>query len=212
MSPSLVLVHGLGRTRRSMAPIAHEGEARGYQVVNHGYRSTRASIEEHAAGLGDAVQILGGDGPIHFVTHSLGGIIVRAMLADPAARPARLGRVVMISPPNRGSELVDALGAYRLYRIALGTSGEALGTTPDSLPNRLGPVAFELGVITGDRSLNPLFSRLIPGPSDGKVSVERARIDGMSDFLVVRRSHSFIMRAPEVIEGVFRFLEAGRFG
>jgi hypothetical protein len=79
------------------------------------------------------------------------------------------------------------------------------------VPNRLGPVAFDLGVITGDRSLNPLFSRLIEGASDGKVAVDRARIEGMRDFLVVPRSHTFIMRAPEVVEGAFRFLETGRF-
>ena len=208
---SLVLVHGLARTRRSMLPLAREGEARGYSVINHGYRSTRAAIDEHATALAEVVGAIADAGPIDFVTHSLGGIIVRAMLADPERRPRRLGRVVMISPPNRGSELVDVLGGFRLYQLAMGSPGGALGTSPASTPNRLGPADFDVGIITGDRALNPILARLIDGPSDGKVSVERARLEGMRDFLVVRRSHSFIMRAPEVIEAVFRFLVTGRF-
>ena len=209
----LVLVHGLARTRRSMRPLAREGTARGYRVVNHGYRSTRATIERHAARLREVVARIDAEGAtIDFITHSLGGIVVRTVLADRDAWPRRLGRVVMISPPNRGSELVDVLGRFRLYHLAMGSAGGALGTAPDSAPNRLGPAAFELGVITGDRSMNPLFARMIPGPSDGKVSVDRARLEGMRDFLVVRRSHSFIMRAPEVIGAAFRFLETGNFG
>ena len=184
--PVLVLVHGLARTRRSMLRLAREGEARGYRVVNHGYRSTRETIADHAATLGKVIRELDPvAAPLHFVTHSLGGILVRAALADPAMRPRHLGRVVMISPPNRGSELVDVLGRYRLFHLAMGTAGGALGTTPDSMPNRLGPADYDLGIITGDAALNHLFARWIAGPSDGKVSVERARLDGMSDFLVV---------------------------
>jgi pimeloyl-ACP methyl ester carboxylesterase len=195
-----------------MLALAREGERRGYRVVNHGYRSTRSTIDDHAVELRRAIGALAaGTDRLHFVTHSLGGIVVRAMLADTRHWPPNLGRVVMISPPNQGSELVDVLAGYRLYRLAMGSAGEALGTGEESAPNRLGPVRFELGVITGDRSLNPLFSRLIDGPSDGKVGVERARVAGMRDFLIVERSHSFIMRAPEVVAAAFRFLESGRF-
>jgi hypothetical protein len=118
----------------------------------------------------------------------------------------------MLSPPNQGSELADLLASNRVFQLALGPSGAQLGTGPDSVPNRLGEVDFELGVITGDRSLLPLSKRIFGGPADGKVSVERARVQGMRDFLVVQRSHTFIMWAPDVMTAVFEFLESGAFG
>jgi pimeloyl-ACP methyl ester carboxylesterase len=208
---TIVFLHGLGRTRRSMIGLARDARRRGYQVVNHGYASRRGRVAEHAARLGQVIAGLGERaGSIHFVTHSLGGIVVRALLADRRAWPRHLGRVVMLSPPNQGSELVDRLADHRAFRMALGPAAIELGTRPESTPNQLGPVEFELGVITGDRSLR-ISQRIFGGPTDGKVSVERARVQGMRDFLVVRRTHTFIMWAPDVSEAVFRFLETGRF-
>jgi pimeloyl-ACP methyl ester carboxylesterase len=149
------------------------------------------------------------DRRVHFVTHSFGGIVLRYYLKE---RPLpSLGRVVMLSPPNGGSELADLLGRIPLVRKAAGPNRPRLGTDPGSLPARLGAIDFDLGVITGDRSINPLFSALIPGPDDGFVAVERAKIGGMSDFLVVPRTHAFIMRSREVIEQTLKFLRDGSF-
>ncbi|MFL5580453.1 MAG: esterase/lipase family protein [Gemmatimonadaceae bacterium] len=208
---AVVLLHGLGRTRRSMEPIARAARRRGYLAFNHGYPSRRMGVdalaEEIRRALWPALAAL--PGPVHFVTHSLGGLLVRAALA---AEPLpTLGRVVMLCPPNVGSEVADRLRGGRFYRWLTGPAGQELGTDPAGAAARLGPPAFEVGVIAGSRSVEPHLSRFIPGPNDGKVAVERARLEGMRDFLVVERSHPFVMRAPEVVDAVFRFLEQGEF-
>ena len=208
---TIVFLHGLGRTWLSMAWLAAQARRRGYFVVNHGYRSRRHSIEEHAEQLRILIRAIHCTGDIHFITHSLGGIIVRAMLADRGTRPDCLGRVVMLSPPNQGSELADLLSGNPIFHAVLGPSAGELGTGESSTPNRLGPVDFDLGVITGDRTLLPWSRRIFPGPGDGRVTVERAQVRGMRDFLVVQRSHAFIMYGADVAEAAFHFLEHGRF-
>ena len=208
---TIVFLHGLGRTWLSMAWLATIARRRGYAVVNHGYRSRRHTIAEHAEQLRAVVRAIHCRGRIHFITHSLGGIVVRAMLADRPARPDCLGRVVMLAPPNQGSELADFLSGNRVFHAVLGPAAGELGTDATSTPNRLGPVDFDVGVITGDRALLPWPAGVFPGPGDGKVTVERARVQGMRDFLVVRRSHSFIMYAPDVADAAFHFLEHGTF-
>ena len=207
----VLLVHGLGRTPASMAPLGRELAASGFRVVNVGYDSWREPAEEITALLLDAVDACcaGDEDGVHFVTHSLGGIVVRKFLADHS--PAHEGRVVMLSPPNQGSEIVDRLAAIPFLESLLGPTGGDLGTGEESLPNRLGPAHFEVGVITGDRSLNPFYSWLIPGPDDGKVAVDRAALEGASGLLVVPYSHSFIMNREPVVDEVVHFLREGRF-
>jgi triacylglycerol lipase len=212
---TLVLVHGLGRTKRAMTALARAGRRRGYQVLNFGYPSRRSGIEENAALLAECIRRDAERGVIHFVTHSLGGIIVRHAVASEKIPAARLGRVVMLAPPNAGSEIADAFtqtpGLRRVGPVLLGPALTQLGTSATALVNRLPPVPFECGVIAGTRSLNPLFSALIDGPSDGKVGVARAEVPGMRDFLEVPHSHTFLMSAPAVIDQTFAFLEHGRF-
>lgn len=207
----VVLLHGLGRSDLSMAVLAYRLEQAGFDASTFDYPSTESSVEETAAALDRFIQDCCADvrTQLHFVTHSLGGIIVRQFLADHSE--SYEGRVVMLSPPNRGSELVDFLSDYELFDSTLGPAATELGTGEDSAPNRLGPVTFELGVITGNRSINPLASQLIPGEDDGKVSVESARVEGMADFLVLPTSHTFIMNDGTAAEEVIHFLEKGRF-
>lgn len=208
---TVVLVHGMGRTKRSMGCLGDQLSRQGFRIVHFAYPSTRQDVATSAFQLQQLLQAMGGAeaGRVHFVTHSLGGIVVRACLKR--HRPSNLGRVVMLSPPNRGSEVADKLRHNLFYRWATGPAGLELGTGPDSVPNDLGPVAFPLGVIAGNRSLNPLFSAWLEGPDDGKVSVTRSRVDGMADFLVVPRSHTYIMRSSQVISQVAHFLECGTF-
>ena len=97
------------------------------------------------------------------------------------------------------------------FKILMGPAGQQLGISANSVPNSIGPADFELGIITGDKSYNPYFSKLIHGEDDGKVSVESAKLEGMSDFLVMHKDHMFIMYSKEVIEQVIFFLEKGRF-
>ncbi|MCP5146432.1 MAG: alpha/beta hydrolase, partial [Gammaproteobacteria bacterium] len=122
-----------------------------------------------------------------------------------------LGRVVMLAPPNHGSEVVDALRSVPGFRLMNGPAGMQLGTEPDSVPSTLGPADFELGVIAGTSTMNLLLSLLLPDPNDGKVSVASARLEGMKDFVTVSRTHTFIMNAPEVIAMTRQFLASGQF-
>jgi pimeloyl-ACP methyl ester carboxylesterase len=208
----VVLLHGLGRGPGSMRHIEHRLQESGYEIWNEGYPSRSAPIEELAETyVGAALDQCRARGAlhVHFVTHSLGGILVRVYMQTHAI--PELGRVVMLSPPNGGSEIADRLGGYAWYRWAMGPAGGQLGTGPDSIPKRLGVLQAECGIITGTASLDPWFDGWLPKPHDGKVSVASARLDGMRDFLVVPRTHAFIMRDPEVIAEVLYFLANGRF-
>jgi hypothetical protein len=208
---TLVLLHGLGRTTRSMKRLASEGVRRGYRVRNIGYSSRRAGIFAHAERVGLAISALPDDGPLHAVTHSMGGIVLRAALAGGWVAQERIGRVVMIAPPNRGSELADWLSRTPLLRFAVGPAGPELCTGAGGVPRTLPPAPCEIGVIAGAAPRGALTASLFGGPNDGKVSVAHARVDGMHDFLVVPRGHTFIMNHPEVIMQTFHFLEHGRF-
>jgi triacylglycerol esterase/lipase EstA (alpha/beta hydrolase family) len=207
----VVLLHGLARSARSMQKLAARLTSEGYAVVNINYPSTRHPIAYLAEDLlGDKLSAVAAKATtVHFVTHSMGGILVRHYLAR--HRLLNLGRVVMLSPPNQGSEVVDALRDNALFRWLHGPAGQELGTDPMSVPGQLGPVDFDLGVITGNRVIEPWFASMIPGASDGKVSIESARLEGMRDFLVMPYSHTFIMQRDAVMEQVVCFLRTGRF-
>lgn len=211
-SEAVILLHGLCRTPRSMSKMARALAEAGYRVRNVDYPSRTAPIQVLAdEAMGRALAECRQDGAtrIDFVTHSLGGILVRSYLARHAVPD--LGRVVMLAPPNQGSEVVDKLGRFFLFRWINGPAGNELGTDKNSTPNRLGPANFPVGIIAGDRSINWINSLLIPGPDDGKVPVQRARLAGMSDFIVIHAAHPFIMRNHDAIRQTIHFLRAGEF-
>ncbi len=209
---TVILLHGLCRTSHSMARMERALTDAGYRVQNVSYPSRTASIQKLADdAIGKAVANCRQDGAakIDFVTHSLGGILVRSYLARHAL--PSLGRVVMLAPPNQGSEVVDKLGWLFLFKWINGPAGNELGTGAHSTPNRLGPVSYPVGIIAGDRSINWINSLLIPGPDDGKVSIERTRLAGMSDHLVLHTAHPFIMKNREAIRQTIQFLREGTF-
>jgi len=207
----VVLLHGHSRSSGSMKKIEGALLDSGYAVENIDYPSRSMNIDGLSAYLGQELGkcCLDGEKIVHFVTHSLGGIVARYYLQKHTLD--NVGRVVMLSPPNSGSELADLLNDIPVVNEHTSESRRQLGTDDRSIPVQLKPPDYELGIIAGDRSLIPVFSWIIPGPDDGMVSVESAKADGMSDFLVVPHSHTFIMNSPEVIQQVILFMEKGRF-
>jgi hypothetical protein len=147
---------------------------------------------------------------VHFVTHSMGGILLRIMFLK--KKPPNLGRVVMLGPPNRGAEVVDCLKEYRIFQVLLGPAAVRLGTRPpESLPAMLPSVDFELGVIIGDRGWKSPFVRCIPRENDGMVSVAHAKVPGMADCLVLPVDHTGVLLNPRAADAVRWFLATGRF-
>ena len=192
----VVLVHGLGRSGSSFWLLEDMLPAAGYMVVVADYPSTELTIEAAIDHVGSSVAECG-EKQVNIITHSIGGIVVRAWLT--LNRPENLRRVVMLAPPNAGSAIVDRFGSLDTFKKLTGPAGPELASGSGGLPNKMGPVDFELGVIAGDKSMNPLFSILIGGPDDGTVSVETTKIEGMADHITLPSSHTFLMNNPLVI-------------
>ncbi|UCC13741.1 MAG: alpha/beta fold hydrolase [Gammaproteobacteria bacterium] len=205
----VVVLHGLGRTARAMRPLAERIAQEGYRVFNVAYPSRDLAPAQLVKVVQQAIADCCMDARrLHFVTHSLGGILVRARLAvepDP-----RVGRVVMLSPPNQGTELVDTLGKNWWFEAVMGPTAKELGTGPDSLPNRLPPPDVEVGIIAATGSINPLGSLLIPGEDDGIVALCRMWLEG-AQMIAVEDSHAMMMRSPDVARQVLLFIAEGRF-
>lgn len=208
----VVLLHGLSRSDLSMRLLEETLQYHGYQVINRSYPSEDAPIEALIDHVGQSVDQCGNQ-TVHFVTHSLGGILVRGWLRD--NRPAMMGRVVMLAPPNNGTEIVDTLAdepmLARMLELMSGPAALQLGTDGNSVPRRLGPVDFELGVIAGNRFINPVGALLIDGPHDGTVSVASTEVEGMRDHIVLPTTHTLIMNNPVVMAEVLEFLRWGWF-
>jgi triacylglycerol lipase len=206
----VILLHGLARTSHSMGKMEKALSAAGYKVSNISYPSRKYRVEDLAEIVKEKILAASNEeDTLHFVTHSMGGILVRYIQKhDPLEN---LGKVVMLSPPNQGSEVVDKLGDWKLFQWINGPAGSQLGTEDGGMVKSLGAVDFELGILTGDRSINLILSLMIPGKDDGKVSVENAKIEGMDDFLVLHAAHPFIMKNKTAIRQTIHFLHSGQF-
>lgn len=209
-SDCVILLHGLARSESSMAKMAKAINEAGYNTVNLGYPSRKKEIALLSDEvIPDALEECPADYSISFVTHSMGGIIVRQYLSQNSI--SKLKHVVMLGPPNKGSEVVDKLKKIPGYKAFNGPAGLQLGTDQLSIPNLLGPANFSLGVIAGTRSINLILSLMLPNPDDGKVSVERTKLDGMKDHITMPVTHPFMMKNKKVIDQVLYFLEYGQF-
>ena len=207
----VVLLHGLARTSSSMKKLVAPFEQLGHQVVNVDYPSRKKPVEELSI---LAVKELGyencnnGD-TVNFITHSMGGILLRYYLEYNSI--AQLGRVVMMAPPNHGSEVVDKLRKVPGFKLMNGAAGLQLGTDDNSIPKNLGSVNYELGVIAGNKTFNLLLSQFLPNPDDGKVSVASTKVEGMSDHITLPVTHTFMMKSKPVIEQTVHFITEGSF-
>jgi len=207
---SVVLLHGLLRSAFSMALLARDLAMAGYRVQNVGYPSrphgVAVLVERYVQ---PALQACDTARPVHVVTHSLGGILIRAYLQSNRLPPG--SRIVMLAPPNHGSEVADFVRDWPLYRWLMGQVGQQLGTGPNGIAQQLQPIQEQVGVIAANRSLQPWFSRLFDGPNDGMVSVESTRLPEMRDFIVVPNTHTLLMFDRQVRAQVRHFLAEGRF-
>jgi len=208
--PCVVLLHGLWRTENSMNRLEESLATAGYEVRNIEYESTEKPVdvladEAVAAGL----EACGEAQTIHFVTHSMGGILVRQYLEQKDID--HLGRVVMLGPPNQGSEVIDRYADWPGFEWFSGPAGMQLGTGEASVPRSLGPARFDVGIIAGNQTINPILSQSLPGRDDGEVSVDSTRVEGMNDHMEMPVTHVFMMRDKEVIAQVLHYLEHGHF-
>ncbi len=207
----VVLVHGILRSSAHMQPLADYLTECGYDVINIDYPSTHYPIEyliDHIAQDLDHL-IMDKSRRVHFVGYSMGGLLVRGIVAQ--HRPEHLGRIVLIAPPNHGSEVANFWKNNILYQWLYGPAGQQLTTDVD-WEKIFGPVDDELGIIAGDRTIDPFSSYLIGIMNDGKVSVESTKLEGMTDHVIIAATHTFFPSNKEAQIQVCAFLKTGHFG
>lgn len=209
-SECVVLLHGLARTDSSMNKLEGELLKENFTAINVKYPSREYTIEILAEeAITPALDKCPPEEKVNFVTHSLGGILVRQYISKHEI--TRLNRVVMLGPPNKGSEVVDKLGNFPGFHFINGAAGLQIGTGELSVPNKLGKANFDVGIIAGTKSINLILSSLIPNTDDGKVSVERTKLEGMNDHIEMPVTHPFMMKDENVIAQVIYYLKHGRF-
>ncbi|TNE25400.1 MAG: alpha/beta fold hydrolase [Alphaproteobacteria bacterium] len=210
-SDYIVLLHGIQRSSKSMEKMATRFSQAGYHVINIDYQSQEYTIDRLADNIYAQIKPFtkNKDYKIHFVGHSMGGLVTRAIIKR--HRPENLGRVVMLGTPNQGSEVADFLENNILFQNFYGPAGMQLVTDQRGIANLLGPVDFDLGIIAGTLSIDPLSSAMLPGKDDGKVTVERTKLKGMKDHIVLPTTHTFMMMNNRVIAQTEHFLKHGVF-
>lgn len=207
---TVVLLHGLLATSGTMGHLENTLEAEGYRVVNLDYPSMAQPLEELAPTLREQIaeQTQGAE-KVHFVTHSMGGILLRLIQRDDPL--PNVGRVVMIAPPNHGSDAVNVLAGLPGALWAMGPAGRQLAAGDNEFLESLGQPDFEFGVIAGDLGIDPWMSSMIPGPDDGVVSVESTKLEGMADFIVIHEAHPLLIFHAQAMDQTKAFLQNGQF-
>lgn len=209
-SECVILLHGLARSDSSMTKLENSLKHEGYKTVNAKYPSRKYEIQKLANDtIPKALNKCSRGLKINFVTHSMGGILVRQFLSQ--NKIENLNHVVMLGPPNKGSEVVDNLGDFPGFKTLNGPAGLQLGTGKMSLPNQLGAANFSLGIVAGTKTINFILSAMLPSPDDGKISVESTKLKGMKDHIAMPVTHPFMMKNRKVIDQVLYFLKFGEF-
>jgi pimeloyl-ACP methyl ester carboxylesterase len=205
----IVLLHGLGRNTTSMWLLASRLEDAGYYVRRVGYSSLDQNPEEILKNISSQINqcCRKHANSVHFVGHSLGGLMVRAYLQN--NKVDKLGRVVLLGTPNKGTEAADHFSNSWLMEI-LGPTAKALGTDDESFPKSLKAPYYPVGIIAGEVK-SKFNDSVIPGKDDGIVSVEATKIDAMTDFIIIETSHSMMRYNREVADQTIEFIKHGLF-
>jgi hypothetical protein len=202
------LLHGIGKGAYDMAAIAKRINNAGYAVLNWDYPSTDHTLAELADQLAKELERFP-EYKIHFVTHSMGGIVVRTFLSNHEVE--RMGRFVMIAPPSQGAELAEFFCDWPIYKYMLGPAGQELKPGESGKCVAAGIPPCEFGIIAGGVGRSIGINPLLPGDNDGTVTVESTKLEGAQDFALVPYPHSVIQMMPKTAELTLRFLETGQF-
>jgi len=209
----VVMLHGLWRSIRAMQPLANHLHENGYTTVNIPYASFRHDLEELVKLVMGKIQPWINEGKkIHFVTHSLGGVVVKKLIESLNEDDVeKVGRVVMLAPPHQGSEIVDWLNSSPMkpFKGVLGPAGEFLSTENMSQEHDAFRSGIEAAVIMGEKSVLPFFKTLLDESNDGIISVDKGRLTGVSHFKVVHSDHTFIASDRKIMKMTRSFLERG---
>ena len=206
---AVILLHGLGRSDKSMRALQQHLEQAGFSVINFNYPSTRISLADSASYLHHVIRALDGIEAIHLVGFSMGGLVTRTYLGEYG--DPRIRRTVLIGVPNLGADLATTLHRNWAYRLVAGPAGQELVTGPNGAGAKLPSPSGEFGVIAGFRDAPQGYNPLIPGDDDGTVSVACTRLPGAADFLAVKTIHSLLCRSSQTLDGTVRFLQTGQF-
>ncbi len=212
---TVVLLHGIARTGKSLRLLEKFLQREGYKTIRITYPSTRASIDEIAEKLHEThlnQDTWGKSRKIHFVTHSMGGLVTRRYLDKykDILPLEKIGRVVMLGPPNKGSDVADLLHELWPYQWFYGPAGSEL--TTKSRKENVENIYYDVGIVAGTKDWPYVpVSLIMPGESDGLVSVEHTKLDGMKDHLCVSATHTFLMNKTNVQKQVIHFLKNGKF-
>ncbi len=207
----VILLHGINRSSKSMEKLADYFKKNGYETLNVNYASTKYTIDILGERLDRKIKAkIPKNAKINFVSYSMGTLISRLYIHK--YKPKNLGRVVLIAPPNNGSEIADFLMDNPAYQLSFGPAGQELGTGTNSIIKKL-PAEFDydMGVIAGDRTIDPISSFIIPGKDDGKVSIKSTKLKGMKDHIIIHASHTFIMKNKTALKQSLYFLRNGIF-
>lgn len=207
----VIILHGIARSSSHMEPVELYLQSNGYEVFNLDYKSTDYKLEKL---VDDTFKDIEGrltdkSKKVNFVGYSMGCLLTRGILTR--YKFNNLGRVVFLAPPSKGSEIADFLKDNWLYKYFYGPAGQQLTTDQSAIKPLLGNIYYELGIIAGDRTIDPISSFIIPGDDDGKVSVERTKIEGAKDHIVVHSSHTFFPSNDDALMQTLYFLQNGRF-
>jgi len=207
----VILVHGLRGTSADFKSMEKDLNGRGLNTISINYPSSHYPIEtlaDSAFDFLDELRYNDNDITIHFVAHSLGGILVRFYLQHHPL--ANLGRVVLLSVPNHGTELINAFGKFWLFRRFNGPAAMQTAAGSEFL-RRLEEPNYQVGVMMSTKSINLMASRFIPGADDGRLSIESAKLSNMADFILLNCNHHVIMKKKTAIDQTIHFLKRGEF-